>query len=302
MALEIGSGDEVIVPTFSFMATAEVVVRLGATPVLADVDATTLTLAPEAVRRALTSRTRAVVPVHLYGVCADMDPLLAVTGPAGVAVVEDAAQAIGATYRGRQAGTLGTAGCFSFYPTKNLGGFGDGGMVTTGDDALADRVRLLRDHGATSRYVHSAIGGTFRLDALQAAVLRVKLPRLAGWIAERRRLAALYAELLAPAAASGAVSLPVEPDGRFHTYHQFVVRARARDGLRDYLEAQGVGTAIYYRLPFHRQPCLEPFTAPGTACPEADRAAAEVLALPMFPGLTDDQVAFVASAVAEHAG
>jgi dTDP-4-amino-4,6-dideoxygalactose transaminase len=300
MALGVGRGDEVVVPTFSFFATAEVVVRLGATPVFVDIDPVTYTMAPGAVRRVLSPRTRAVVPVHLYGLCAEMEELRSISREADVPLVEDAAQAIGATCTGRQAGALGVAGCFSFYPTKNLGGFGDGGLVTTDDDGLAARVRLLRDHGASRRYYHDAVGGNFRLDALQAAVLRVKLVHLARWNAERRRLAARYHALLEGVAP--VVSLPDEPAGRMHTYHQFVLRARNRDGLREHLAAHGVGTGVYYPVPFHQQPCLEDFAGSPGAYAEAERAAREVLALPMFPGLTDEQVSHVASVIAGYTG
>jgi len=247
MALGVKGGDEVIVPAFSFVATADVVVRLGAVPVFADVEPERLTLDPEAVRLALTSRTRAIIPVHLYGLCADMRAINDVADGAGVPVVEDAAQAVGASIDERQAGTWGIAGCFSFYPTKNLGAFGDGGLVTTDDDELAARVRVLRDHGASTRYHHDVVGGNFRLDALQAAVLRVKLSRLGEWTARRRANADRYGELFAKTNSAAVVSLPTAPSGWMHVFHQYAIRARDRDGLRSHLASKSIGTGVYYR-------------------------------------------------------
>jgi len=297
MALGIERGDDVIVPTFSFVATGTAVVRLGGTPVFVDVDPRTLTVDPEAVRAALTPRTRAIVPVHLYGLCADMAALGAVAAEAGVPLVEDAAQAIGASAGGRPAGALGRIGCFSFYPTKNLGAFGDAGLVTTDDADLADQIRQLRHQGASARYRHERIGGNFRLDEVQAAVLRVKLRHLASWNEARRRHAARYTELLAAARPAAVVALPHEPAGRVHVYHQYVVRVREREALRRHLAARGVGTEVYYPIPLHRQPCFEPWGS-GAACPEADRAADDVLALPVYPELTPAQLEHVVDALA----
>jgi dTDP-4-amino-4,6-dideoxygalactose transaminase len=300
MALGIGRGDEVITPDFSFFATAGCVARLGATPVFADVDALTLTLDPAAVARAITPRTRAVIPVHLYGLCADMDPLNALAAAHGLAVIEDAAQGLGSTYNGRAAGTLATAGCFSFFPTKNLGAFGDGGLVTTNDDVLAERVRLLRNHGASPKYHHREIGGNFRLDALQAAVLGVKLPHLDRWNSSRRDNAASYRDLLTGAGLAGRVVLPVEPPGRRHTYHQYVVRVPERDAVRQALAANGVGTEVYYPVPFHRQACFADASRDVGAYPNSEAAAADVLALPIYPGITRDQQEHVVSCL-QHA-
>jgi dTDP-4-amino-4,6-dideoxygalactose transaminase len=299
MALGIGPGHEVVVPALSFISTANTVARVGATPVFADVAPDTLTLAPAAARAALSTRTRAIVAVHLYGLCADTDALRDVAAAAGVPLVEDAAQAIGATVADRPAGALGIAGCFSFYPTKNLGAFGDAGLVTTNDDALAGRLRLLRDHGATARYRHAVIGGNFRLDALQAAVLRVKLRHLAAWNAARRTRAHRYARLFAASAPAHVRALPVEPAGRQHVYHQYVILATRGDDLRAQLTARGVGTEVYYPVPLHRQACFA--TGAAAACPDAEQATDEVLALPMFPELTDAQQQHVVDAVAEFA-
>ena len=297
MALGIGQGDEVIVPTFSFFATAGSVSRVGATPVFVDIDPETLMLDVERVRAAMTSKTKAIIPVHLYGLCADMRPLTAAAD--GIHIIEDAAQAIGATYHGQPAGALGTIGCFSFFPTKNLGGFGDGGLVTTIDERLAARVRLLRNHGAQAKYVHHAIGGNFRLDALQAAVLRVKLPYLRDWNRKRRANAATYRELVSAAGLADRVRLPVEPAGRTHVYHQFVIRVPRRDVVRAHLASRGIGTEVYYPVPFHRQPCFTHLGYSSEAFPNAEAAAGDVLALPIYPELTSDQQQHVIDSLTE---
>jgi dTDP-4-amino-4,6-dideoxygalactose transaminase len=299
MALGIGPGAEVITPTYSFFATAGCVRRLGATPVFVDVDPVTLNVDPAAVERALTPRTRALLPVHLFGLTADMDALLEVARRAGVPVIEDAAQAIGATYRGRSAGTMGLAGCFSFFPSKNLGAFGDGGLVTTEDAALARELRLLRNHGAEPKYVHARLGGNFRLDALQAAVLRVKAPHLAEWTEARRRNADRYRALFAEYGLGDVARLPVEPPDRRHIYNQFVIRAPRRDDLRVHLGARRVGTEVYYPVPFHRQPCFADVPSAAGAFPEADAAAASSLALPIFGELTADQQRHVVTSIAD---
>ncbi|TAK12829.1 MAG: DegT/DnrJ/EryC1/StrS family aminotransferase, partial [Acidobacteria bacterium] len=249
MALGIGRGDEVITPTFSFFATAGCVSRLGATPVLVDIDPVTFNLGPQAVAAAITPKTKAIIPVHLYGLVADMDAIGAIAAKAGVPVIEDAAQAIGARRHNKQAGSFGLAGCLSFFPSKNLGAFGDGGLVTTNDAALAKEMRLLRNHGAEPKYFHSRIGGNFRLDALQAAVLRVKAPHLAGWTAARRRNADRYRALFAEAGLTGTVTLPIEPADSFHIYNQFVIRGPKRDALRAHLTSKQIGTEIYYPVP-----------------------------------------------------
>jgi dTDP-4-amino-4,6-dideoxygalactose transaminase len=300
MALRIGPGDDVIVPAFSFFATAGCVARLGARPVFVDVDPVTFTMVPDQLQKAVTSRTRAVIPVHLYGLCADMDLIGEIAARAGVPVIEDAAQAIGSTWKGRPAGALGTVGCFSFFPSKNLGAFGDAGLVTTSDAALAARLRLLREHGAQPKYHHREVGGNFRLDALQAAVLRVKLPHLAAWSERRRRNAAVYAELFAASGAAARIRLPVEPRGQTHIYHQYIVRVPDRDGLRAHLASRDIGTEVYYPVPLHRQECFAGEGAAAASCPHAEAAASEVLALPIYPELTRAQQEYVVSSIAER--
>ena len=298
MALGIGAGDEVITPTFSFFATAGSVARVGAVPVFVDVDPGTLMLTAESVRNAITPRTRAVIPVHLYGLCADMDPITEVARAAGLAVIEDAAQAIGATYGGGQAGTFGTVACFSFFPSKNLGAYGDAGLVTTNDEGLAEKIRRLRNHGAEAKYFHRDIGGNFRIDALQAAVLRVKLPYLGAWTGMRRSNAAAYRELFDRAGLLDRVRLPPGVPGSTHIYHQFVIRVPDRDRLRAHLTERGVGSDVYYPVPFHRQECFAGLTPPDRRFPNADMAAAEVLALPIFPELTRAQQSHVVESIA----
>jgi dTDP-4-amino-4,6-dideoxygalactose transaminase len=297
MALGIGPGDEVVTSTYSFFATAGCISRLGAIPRLVDIDPVTYNLDVSAVRAAITPRTRALMPVHLYGLCADLDPLLEIASSAGVPVIEDACQAIGAECGGRQAGSMGAAGCFSFFPSKNLGAFGDGGLVTTNDAGLAREIRLLRNHGAEPKYVHHRIGGNFRLDALQAAVLRVKLPHLGRWTEMRRKNASRYGELFKAAGLAGTIGLPVEPTGFRHIYNQFVVRVPGRDAVRDRLAAAGIGTEIYYPAPFHLQPCFASLGYGRGAFPRAEAAAASSLALPIYGELTGQQQEAVVGAV-----
>ncbi|MGH9312282.1 MAG: DegT/DnrJ/EryC1/StrS family aminotransferase, partial [Vicinamibacterales bacterium] len=297
MALDIGPGDEVVTPTYSFFATAGCVARVGATPRLVDIDPVTFNADPASIERALTERTRAILPVHLFGLCADMDPILDLARSRGIAVIEDAAQAIGARLGDRQAGATGTLGCFSFFPSKNLGALGDGGLVTTNDEALAARVRLVRNHGAEPKYFHKVVGGNFRLDAIQAAVLRVKLPHLTRWTEGRRRNAGRYRALFGEAGLDGIVGLPVEPPGRHHIYNQFVIRAPRRDALRAHLDAAGVGTEIYYPVPFHLQECFATLGGRRGEFPHAERAANETLALPIYGELTDAQQRCVVDAV-----
>jgi dTDP-4-amino-4,6-dideoxygalactose transaminase len=299
MALGVGPGAEVITPTYSFFATAGCVSRLGATPVFVDVDPVTLNVDAKAVRAAITPRTRAIVPVHLFGLMADLDPILDAARQAGVPVIEDAAQAIGATARGRQAGTLGRAAAFSFFPSKNLGAFGDAGLVTTNDAALAREVRLLRNHGAEPKYIHHRIGGNFRLDALQAAVLRVKAPHLPAWTDARRRNADRYRALATEFQLGETIALPVEPPGYRHIYHQFVIRTPQRDALRAHLDTRRIGTEIYYPVPFHRQACFADVPSSRGAFPHADHAAATSLALPIYGELTAEQQRYVMASIAE---
>ena len=302
MALAIQPGDEVIVPTFSFFATAGCVSRLGAIPKLVDIDPATCNIDPTQTAAAITSRTRAIIPVHLYGQCADMDAILTIAARAGVAVIEDAAQAIGATYQGRQAGSMGTAGCFSFFPSKNLGAFGDGGLLTTADGRFAREIRLLRNHGAEPKYFHKRIGGNFRLDALQAAVLRVKLPHLAAWSDARRRNADRYDRLFSQSAAADRIVLPARAPGREHIFNQYTIRVPHRDQVRASLDAAGIGTEIYYPVPFHLQEC---FASLGHRCgdfPVAERVAAETLALPIYGELTQSQQEQVVSTIVTALG
>ena len=299
MALGIGPGHEVITTTYSFFATAGCVTRLGATPVFVDIDPMTMNLDPDGVARAISPRTRAIVPVHLFGLSADLDAVLDIARRATVPVVEDAAQAIGARYHGRPVGGFGAAGCFSFFPSKNLGAFGDGGFVTTNDPALAAELRVLRNHGAEPRYVHARVGGNFRLDALQAAVLRVKAPHLPTWSGARRRNADRYRALFDELGVADELELPVEPHGLTHIYNQFVIRTRHRDALRAHLTARRIGTEVYYPVPFHRQPCFADLGRASDRFPVADRAADTSLALPIYAELTGAQQRHVATCVAE---
>jgi dTDP-4-amino-4,6-dideoxygalactose transaminase len=294
-ALGIGEGDEVVVPANTFVATAEAVVAAGATPRFADVDPRTLLLTPEQLEAAVTARTRAVIVVHLYGQMPDMDALSRAAARAGLVVIEDAAQAHGATWRGRRAGSFGRAGCFSFYPGKNLGAFGDAGAVVTTDAGLAQRIRCLRDHGrmAGSHYRHELIGANSRLDALQAVVLSAKLARLAAWTDARRSVAARYQA----AFAAGPARVIDEVPGSRGAYHLAVVRVPDRARVERQLAAMGIQTGIHYPVPCHRQPPYQRFA--DRRLPVAETTAAEILSLPIFPHMTDDQMARVCDAVRE---
>jgi dTDP-4-amino-4,6-dideoxygalactose transaminase len=301
----VAKGEEVVVPAFTFFATAGAVVNAGGTPVFADIEPDGFNLDPAALEGALTERTRAVVVVHLFGQCADMDPILRIAARRGVAVVEDACQTIGATYRDRPAGGMGASGCFSFFPSKNLGGWGDGGMVVTADAALDARLRRLRVHGQSGTYLHQEVGFNSRLDSLQAAVLRAKLPHLRAWAEARRRHAAVYRERFAALGLSGAggpLGLPPELPGRGHVYNQFVVRAARRDALQAQLKGAGIGTAIYYPRPLHQQECFAYLGQTARRLPIAEAACAQVLALPVYPELTEAQQDEVVRAVAAFYG
>jgi dTDP-4-amino-4,6-dideoxygalactose transaminase len=308
MALGIGPGDEVICPTFTFFATAGCVARVGATPVFADVDPVTFNLDPVDAARRVTTRTKAIIPVHLFGQSAEMEPLLALAKKRGLAVIEDAAQAFGARHHGRPCGTMGDVGAFSFFPSKNLGGFGDGGLVTTNRDDLAEKIRLLRTHGAKPKYYHRVVGGNFRLDALQCALLRVKLPHLPTYIEARRRNAAVYDEQLGrlPGVARTGASdpttarlvLPVALPHNDHIWNQYTLRVPGpgrRNALKQHLSAAGIGTEIYYPLPLHRQKCFSHL--PGLALPVAERFADEVISLPIFPELTEEERTAIVEAI-----
>jgi dTDP-4-amino-4,6-dideoxygalactose transaminase len=302
MALGITAGDEVVTTTYSFFATAGAIVRVGARPVLVDIDPVTFNIDPEQVAAAITPRTRAILPVHLFGLSADLDPIMPHAERNGIPVVEDAAQAIGAEYQARPVGSIGAVGCFSFFPSKNLGAFGDAGLLTTNDARLAKRARLLRTHGMEPKYLHQVAGGNFRMDALQAAVLRVKAPHLAGWTRGRRENAARYRTLFRAAGLEGAVTLPVEPPGRVHIYNQFVIRAAERDGLKRHLDELGIGNEIYYPVPFHLQPCFADLGYARGRFPQAERAAAESLAIPIYAELTMAQQETVVDAIGGFLG
>jgi len=298
LALGIGPGDEVVVPAFTFFATAGAVVRAGATPVFADVQAGSFNLDVERAAALICSRSRvrAAIAVHLFGACTDMDPLREVAARRGIALIEDAAQAIGAEYKGRRAGGLADVGCFSFYPSKNLGGYGDGGLLTTNDPALGERLRALRVHGSRERYVHEWVGFNSRLDALQAAVLRVKLRHLDEWTEARRRHADYYCRRFAE------LGLPVitpsaPPYATRHVWNQFVIRAPERDRLREHLSRLGIGTEIYYPVPLHLQPCFRALGYRPGDFPVSEQLAGEVLALPVYPELTDEQLETVIEGV-----
>lgn len=299
MALGIGPGDEVITPTYSFFATAGCVARVGATPRLVDIDPATFNVNPESVRAAIGPATKAIIPVDLYGQMADMGALVEIADAHGIPLIEDACQAIGADYHGRQAGSFGAAGCFSFFPSKNLGAFGDAGLVTTNSDRLAHELRLLRNHGAEPRYFHSRIGGNFRLDALQAAVLRVKLPYLTEWTEARRANARRYDELFAAAGLAGRIVLPSETPGYRHIFNQYIVRLPDRDRVRAYLGEHGIGTEIYYPVPFHLQECFATLGHSRGDFPHSEAAADSTLALPIYGELTFDQQEAVVAALGE---
>jgi dTDP-4-amino-4,6-dideoxygalactose transaminase len=303
------SGDAVVTTPFTFFATASSIVRAGARPVFADVDPDTLNLDPvkvEAGLKASSARRSSIMPVHLYGQCADMNALARIAAEFELPIIEDAAQAVGATWNGKAAGSLGVAAAFSFYPTKNLSAFGDAGALTTSDPELAARARLLRNHGAKQRYYHDEIGACSRMDAIQAAVLRVKMPHLRRWNDARRERAQTYDRLLTSAgltrtgaSSSAPVTLLKTRPEAHHIYHQYVIRARDRDKLREFLRERGVGSEIYYPVPLHLQKCFAYLGYSAGDLPEAERAAAEVLALPMFAELEQDEQRCVVDTIAD---
>lgn len=298
LALEIRPGDEVLTTPYTFFATAGAISRLGAVPVFADVDEGTFNLDPNRVAEVLAShpKIRAIIPVHLFGGCADMDPLCALAAERGIPVIEDAAQAIGSEYKGRRAGSIGQVGCFSFFPSKNLGGYGDGGMLTTNDASLAERLTALRIHGRTGKYFHRWVGINSRLDALQAAVLRVKLRHLDAWSAGRQRNAERYRARLAE---SGAPVIPAAPAAcqTRHVYNQFVIRCPERDALQAHLKKQGVGSEVYYPLPLHLQPCYEELGYSKGDFPVSERLAAESLALPVHSELAAEDIDYICESI-----
>ncbi len=302
LAYGIGQGDEVIVPSFTFFATAGSVWQAGARPVFADIEPRTYGLDPECVRQAITPRTKAIIPVHLYGQCCEMGPILQIAREHNLVVIEDAAQSIGAEYHGQRAGSMGHIGCLSFYPTKNLGCFGDGGMLVTRDDEAAERLRLLRVHGMKPRYHHRVVGVNSRLASLQAAVLRCKLPHLDAWTAARTENAERYAKLFAEAGLTDKLQLPQTAWQRRHVWNQYVIRvsgAGRRDRLRSFLNDRGIGSEIYYPIPLHLQDCFANLPDATRLMPETMRATEEVLALPIFPELTADEQQQVVAAIAE---
>ena len=304
MALDVGNGDEVLLPSYTFFATASAVTRLGGVPVFVDIDPDTCNLDPAQLATKITSRTKAILPVHLYGQCAEMGAIGEIALRHGIPVVEDACQAIGASYHGRAAGTLADIGCFSFYPTKNLGAYGDGGLLTTNDDIVADKLRLLRAHGMQPRYYHQVIGINSRLDSIQAAVLNVKLPHLDRWTAARQERAARYDAWFAEVGIGARLVLPVERPHRRHVWNQYVVRVGEgrRDELRKFLADRKIGTEIYYPVPLHRQECFQYLGYGEGSLPETERAARETLALPIFPELSADEQRTVVDAIAEFYG
>lgn len=296
-ALDIAPGDEVICPSFTFMATAGAVALAGARPVFADIDPVTYCLDPASVERAITPRTRALVVVHLYGNAAPMDELMALASRHKLAVIEDCAQAAGCTYNGRKVGTIGDFGCFSFFPSKNLGGIGDGGMVLSNRPELAEKVRKLRGHGSAKKYHHEILGTNSRLDEIQAAALRVKLKYLDQWNTCRRQVAERYHKLL-----SDVLTVPQATPGAYHVYHQYTVRTARRKELQAYLNDHGVGSVVYYPVCLHQQPLFADLQIPAGSLPESEKAQHEVLSLPMFPELTEDQTATVSKVVHQFFG
>ena len=297
MSLDIGRGDEVITTPFTFFATVGCIVRVGAKPVFVDIDPRTYNIDVSQVEAAITKRTKAIMPVHLFGQMADMDPILAAAEKHGLAVIEDAAQAIGAEYKGRRAGSVGMCGCFSFYPSKNLGACGDGGMVVTNDEGLARRCELMRNHGAEERYYHRYVGGNFRLDSIQAAIVLVKLKYLESWHEGRQRNAAYYDERFT---VCDAIETPyVEPHNRM-IYNQYVLRIPGqRNAVQTHLNRKKIGNVIYYPVPLHLQECFADIGHKEGDFPQSERAAQEVLALPIYPELTREQLDEVADTVLE---
>jgi len=307
MALDIKPGDEVITTAFTFFATAGTISRMCARPVFVDIDPVTFNIDPRKIERAVTRKTRAIIPVHLFGQCADMDAILEVARRHQLAVVEDAAQSIGAEYKGRRAGAMGELGIFSFFPSKNLGGFGDAGMVVTNDRTLAEKVKVLRMHGEQARYTHRSVGGNFRIDALQAAVLNAKLPHLDGWSAGRRENAAYYNRRFQESGLTerGVVKTPAAAyasggDRNHHIYNQYTLRVKDRDGLMKHLKDQGVGAAIYYPLPMHLQECFKDLGYRAGELPVTEQAAAEVLSIPIYPELTAGQKDYVVETIKSY--
>ncbi len=301
MAANIGPDDEVITTAYTFFSTAGSIARVGARPVFVDIDPATYNLNPELIEAKVSARTRALIPVHLYGQMADMEPIMAIAGKHGLIVIEDAAQAIGAEARGRRAGSVGHYGCFSFFPSKNLGGAGDGGMVVTNDSERAEKLNILRAHGSKLKYFHQMIGGNFRLDALQAAVVQVKLAHLDRWTAGRQANAARYDRLFGETGLldKGLIAVPTIVAGR-HIFNQYVIRAAARDELRTHLKERDIGNEVYYPVPLHLQECFAGLGYREGDLPESEKAARETLALPVYAELSEAQQQYVVNAIAEY--
>jgi dTDP-4-amino-4,6-dideoxygalactose transaminase len=298
LAAGIGPGDEVITTPFTFVATAGSIARVGARPVFVDIEADTFNIDPNRIEAAITPRTRAILPVHLFGLPTDLDSILSIAQKRGVAVIEDAAQAIGARYRDRYVGTIGICGCFSFFPSKNLGGAGDGGLLTTENLELADRLRLLRVHGSSQKYHHEILGVNSRLDTLQAAILRVKLDYLPQWTRQRQLHADRYRRLFGEAGLSDRLRVPAVPAPEFmHVYNQFSVRSRERDALRQFLRSRRIPTEIYYPVPLHLQPAFAFLGYSHGQFPQAELASREVIALPIYPELTEPQQSSIVNAI-----
>ena len=316
MAIDIGPGDEVIVPTYSFFATAGVVSRLNAKPVFVDSDPVSFNIKPEAIEELITDKTKAILPVHLYGQCADMEPIMEIAKKYNLKVIEDGAQAISSAYSdGRCAGTIGDIGCYSFFPSKNLGCFGDGGLVVTNDDALAETLRIKRVHGGKPKYYHKVIGGNFRLDALQAAIISVKLPHLNQWSEQRRKNAALYTDLFIknelaekegvseideknPVLLPKAIYKADSPEMKnFHIYNQYIIRVENRDELRKHLADNEIASEIYYPIPFHLQECFEDMGHKKGDFPNSEFAASSSIALPIYPELSQKQIEYVVAKI-----
>ncbi len=298
MVSGIGAGDEVITSDYSFFATAGCIARSGATPVFVDIDPVTFNIDPAKIEEKITDRTRAIIPVHLYGQTADMDPILAIAKKYNLIVIEDAAQAIGAEYHGKRAGSMGDFGCFSFFPSKNLGTSGDGGIVTTNDKAKDELLKVYRNHGSHIKYYHKYIGGNFRLDSIHAAVVLAKLPHLDNWSTKRKLNADFYRKEFArhDLTGNGIIGLPEEVESR-HIYNQFIVRVEKRDELRAFLLENGVGCEVYYPVPFHAQECFAYVSCNEDDYPESTRAANETIALPIYPELTDEQLSYVVETI-----
>ena len=293
----ISSGDEVITTPYTFFATAGSIARTGATPVFVDIDPESYNINPALIEEKITERTRAIIPVHLYGQMAQMEPIMALAEQHGLVVIEDACQAIGAEYNGQRAGSIGHYGCFSFFPSKNLGGAGDGGMVTVSNSARAEKLRVLRNHGMEPKYFHKFIGGNFRLDALQAAVVNVKLRYLDRWSTQRQANATRYDKLFGEKEIPD-IKLPVIGENRRHIFNQYIIRVPRRDELRAHLVENGIGVETYYPVPLHLQECFQSLENEKGAFPESEKAAAETLALPIYPEVSDEQAAYVVETIA----